>query len=119
MAMCFKGTNRMFEEEKPILGNESSPQQIATFKNTIIPQLTKLGVSKLTVNYSGSGDEGSIDDIDVQPEGIAIPRELEAQICDLTDDFLYCEHGSWGDGDGCPISVTVKWLARGVWRTVP
>jgi hypothetical protein len=41
MAMCLKGTNRMFEEEKPILGNESSPQQIATFKNTIIPSNRK------------------------------------------------------------------------------
>jgi len=97
----------MSEEEKSILDNESTPQPIATFKNTIIPKLTELGVSKLTVNYSGSGDEGSIDGIDVEPEGIAIPRELEDQICDVTDDFLYSEHGSWGDGEGCTGTVVI------------
>lgn len=29
----------MAEEEKPLPDNESTPQQIATFKNTIIPKL--------------------------------------------------------------------------------
>lgn len=90
----------MAEEEKLPLDNESTPQQIATFKKAIIPKLRELGVRKLTVNYSGSGDEGSIDGIDVEPEGLAIPNELEEQICDLADEFLYAEHGSWGDGDG-------------------
>jgi len=97
----------MAEEEKPLLDNESVPQQIATFKKTIFPKLSELGVRKLTVNYSGSGDEGSIDGIDVEPEGIAIPHELEDQICDLTDEFLYSEHGSWGDGDGCTGTVVL------------
>lgn len=70
----------MAEEEKPILDNKSTRQPIATFKNSIIPKLSELGVRKLTVNYSGSGDEGSIDGIDVEPEGIAIPHELEDQM---------------------------------------
>lgn len=90
----------MAEEEKPAFDNESSPQQIATFKKTIIPKLRALGVRKLTVNYSGSGDEGSVDGMDVEPEGLAIPEELEKQICDLADEFLYSEHGTWEDGDG-------------------
>ncbi|HEV2221823.1 MAG TPA: hypothetical protein VGR84_02365 [Candidatus Acidoferrales bacterium] len=90
----------MAEEEKPALDNESTPQQIATFKKTIIPKLRALGVRKLTVNYSGSGDEGSVDGMDVEPEGLAIPEELEKQICDLADEFLYSEHGTWEDGDG-------------------
>lgn len=90
----------MAEEEKPAFDNESSPQQIATFKKTIIPKLRALGVRKLTVNYSGSGDEGSVDGMDVEPEGLAIPEELEKQICDLADEFLYSAHGTWEDGDG-------------------
>ena len=97
----------MAEEEKPPLDNESTPQQIAIFKKTIIPKLSELGVRKLTVNYNGSGDEGSIDRIDAEPEGIAIPHELEEQIGDLTDEFLYSEHGSWGDGEGCTGTVTI------------
>lgn len=90
----------MAEEGKSPLDSESTPQQVATLKKTIIPKLNELGVRKLTVNYSGSGDEGSIDGINVEPEGLAIPNELEEQICDLADEFLYSEHGSWGDGDG-------------------
>jgi len=104
----------MAKEEKPPLDNESTPQQIATFKKTIIPRLLELGVRNLTVNYSGSGDEGSIDDIDAEPEGVAIPHELEEQIGDLTDEFLYSEHGSWGDGDGCTGTIVIDPVGRKV-----
>ena len=97
----------MPEEEKPPLDNQGTPQQIAAFKNSIIPKLTELGVTKLTVNYSGSGDEGSIDEIDVEPEGLALPHELEEQLSDLADEFLYSEHGSWGDGDGATGTIVV------------
>jgi hypothetical protein len=95
----------MPEEEKPPLDKEGTPQQIAAFKNSIIPKLTELGVTKLTVHYSGSGDEGSIDEIDVEPEGLTLPHELEEQISDLADEFLYSEHGSWGDGDGATGTI--------------
>jgi|SRR5579872_4464329 len=90
----------MAEEEKSPLDSENTPQHIATFKKSIIPRLNELGVTKLTVNYSGSGDEGSIEGFDVEPQGLAIPKELEDQICDLADQFLYSEHGGWEDGDG-------------------
>jgi hypothetical protein len=97
----------MPEEEKPPVENGGSPQQIAVFKNSIVPKLAELGVTKLTVNYSGSGDEGSIDEIDVEPEGLALPHELEEQISDLADEFLYSEHGSWGDGDGATGTIVI------------
>jgi len=97
----------MAEEEKPFLDNDGTPQQIATFKNTIIPKLTELGVTKLTVNYSGSGDEGLIDGIDVEPEGLTLPHKLKEQISDLADEFLYSEHGSWGDGDGATGTIVI------------
>jgi hypothetical protein len=97
----------MAEEEKPLPDNENTPQQIATFKNTIIPKLNELAVTKLTVNYSGSGDEGSIDRIDIEPEGLTIPNELEEQISDLADEFLYAEHGTWGDGDGGTGTIVI------------
>ena len=101
----------MPDEEKPICQNQNTPKLIATFRNIIIPTLTELGVSKLTVNYSGSGDEGSVDAIDVEPEGLAIPDELEEQISRLTDEFLYSEHGSWGDGDGATGTIVVDPVA--------
>ena len=97
----------MAEDEKPLLDDESIPQQIETFKKTIVPKLNELGVTKLTVNYSGSGDEGSIDGIDVEPEGLVIPDELEEQISNLADELLYSEHGSWGDGDGGTGTIVI------------
>ena len=90
----------MAEEEKSPLGSGSTPQHIATFKKSIIPKLNELGVTKLTVSYSGSGDEGSVEEFDVEPQGLVIPNELEEQIRDLADEFLYSEYGSWEDGDG-------------------
>ena len=88
----------MPQEEKSPLDSESTPQHIATFKKSILPRLNELGVTKLTVNYSGSGDEGSIEGFDVEPQGLVVPKELEEQICDLADQFLYSEQigrASW------------------------
>jgi hypothetical protein len=44
---------QMSKEEETILDNDRTPTQIATFKNNTIPKLNELGVTKLTVNYSG------------------------------------------------------------------
>jgi hypothetical protein len=98
-------------DEKSVSGDEATAKHVATFKKTIIPKLAALGVSKLTINYSGSGDEGSIDGIDVEPEGLALPHELEEQIGDLADELLYAEHGSWGDGDGATGTIVIDVVA--------
>ena len=97
----------MAAEEKPRADSDSIPKQISIFKTAIVPKLAELGVRKLTVTYSGSGDEGSIDAIDVEPDGLAIPSELEEQISDLADEFLYSEHSSWGDGDGATGTIVL------------
>lgn len=102
----------MAEEEKSPLDGERTPQHIATFKKSIIPKLNELGVTKLTVNYSGSGDEGSLEGLDVEPQGIIIPNELEQQICDLADELLYSEHGTWEDGDGGTGMIVIDPVAN-------
>jgi hypothetical protein len=90
-----------------MLNKEHTRLQIATFKTAVIPRSSQLGVKKLTVNYSGSGDEGYIDGIDVEPEVIAISGELEDQIQQLADEFLYSELGSGGDADGCTGRIAI------------
>lgn len=95
----------MTEGHEPLDG---TPEQIMTLKQTIMPKLAELGAAKLTISYSGSGDEGFIDNIDVEPDGIAIPPELKEQISDLADEFLYGEHGSWGDGDGATGTIVIS-----------
>lgn len=88
-------------------GKRSHVQYIAALKKTVIPKLVELGVRKLTVSYSGSGDEGAVDGMDVEPEGVVIPADLEKQISDLADEFLYSEHGTWEDGDGGTGTIVI------------
>jgi hypothetical protein len=98
----------MAEEDKSSVGNEATAKHIATFRKTIIPKLAELGVSKLTINYSGSGDEGAVDGVDAEPEGYVIPADLERQISDLADEFLYAQHGTWEDGDGGTGTIVIE-----------
>jgi hypothetical protein len=61
---------------------DNTPEQIVTLKASVIPKLAELGVRKLTVHYSGSGDEGFIDSIEFEPDGVVIPLELLAlEVC--------------------------------------
>ena len=69
--------------------------------------LLELGVTQLTVTYSGSGDEGSVDGIEIEPQGLLIPDELAEQISGLADEFLFSQHGSWGDGDGGAGTIVI------------
>jgi hypothetical protein len=84
-----------------------TPEQIVTLKTSVISKLAEFGVRKLTLHYSGSGDEGFIDSIEFEPDGVVIPPELKEQISDLAHEFLYAEHGSWGDGDGATGTVVI------------
>jgi hypothetical protein len=86
---------------------DNTPEQIVILKTSVIPKLAELDVRKLTVHYSGSGDEGFIDSIEFEPDGVVIPPELKEQISDLADEFLNAEHGSWGDGDGATGTVVI------------
>lgn len=97
----------MAEEEKSSVGNEATAKHVATFKTTIIPKLVELDASKLTINYSGSGDEGAVDGLDMEPEGVVIPADVEKQISDLAEEFLYAEHGTWEDGDGGAGTIVI------------
>lgn len=97
----------MTEEEKSPVANEATAKFIATFKRTVIPKVVQLGVSKLTINYSGSGDEGTVDGLDVEQEGAVIPADIEKHISELADEFLYAEHGTWEDGDGSTGTIVI------------
>lgn len=101
----------MAEKEKSTVQNEATAKHIATFKKTIIPKLVELGVSKLTINYSGSGDEGAVDGLAVEPEVLVIPPELETEISDLAEELLDAEHGSWEDGDGGTGTIVIDAVA--------
>src|SRR5690349_19378013 len=107
MASLGSGEGKMNQDKNPPSHTKRAAKEIAQFRNNIIPELARIGVEKLTIHYSGSGDEGLIDGIDVEPAEIGLPQELSEQINTLAEDFLYAEHGSWGDGDGATGTVVV------------
>jgi hypothetical protein len=81
---------------------------VTAIKQRVIPRLSVLGVESLTVRYSGSGDEGSIEGFEVRPSRITLPLELEKEIDALTSDLLYSKHGSWGNDEGASGTLVLN-----------
>jgi hypothetical protein len=81
---------------------------VSAIKLRVIPKLSALGIQSLTVSYSGSGDEGSIEGFEVRPSRIELPAELEAEIDELASDFLYSKHGSWGNDEGASGTLVLN-----------
>lgn len=59
------------------------------------PHLIRAGVKTATVRYSGSGDSGSWDGVEFDPE---IPKEVKAVIVSVPEIFSRWENGSWVKG---------------------
>jgi hypothetical protein len=87
--------------------DDNKPQPIVTIKEAIIPVLKELGLTKLTINNDGCVDEGRLGDIEIEPESVSLPEQLEDQLRELIDAFLYQQHGAWGDGEGATGTVVL------------
>jgi hypothetical protein len=97
----------MKEEGTRHSNTPEQPTQVGTIKETVTPKLRELGIQKLTIHYSGSGDEGSLGEIESEPEGIPLPEDLDDRLRELVEEFLYDQHGSWGDGEGATGKVVI------------
>ena len=67
--------------------------------------LRALGVAVVRVDYCGYGDEGYAEDVQVEPEGVALPDALRQQVEDWA-----CERlpAGWEVGAGSQGSVTIR-----------
>jgi hypothetical protein len=82
---------------------ETNEQKVAVFD-----ELKTLDVTHVTVEYSGSGDEGQINDVVAfkNKEEKNIPKLLNEAIQSLCWDYLEADHGGWEINDGASGTFT-------------
>ena len=66
----------------------------------LLAQLRALGVTEVTAEYEGYGDSGNVEDITLQPSGIALPSELSSQLEDFVWAFAYQQHPGFENNEG-------------------
>lgn len=66
----------------------------------LLAQLRTLGVTEVTAEYEGYGDSGNVEDITLQPSGLALPSELSSQLDDFAWAFAYQQHPGFENNDG-------------------
>jgi hypothetical protein len=97
-----------------------------TAKNAIIDAMRAEGISKIVIEYSGSGDEGGIDSIEMEraenaPEqtlrndldlfvvpdsGVRVATSLHQAAELFAENLMYGTYGSWQDNEGGSGTMT-------------
>jgi len=70
----------------------------------LLERLRSLGVTSVHAEYNGYGDEGQIEHLAFEPEGIAIPKEIEQETEDACD--ALCPDG-YENNDGGYGSISI------------
>ncbi len=97
----------MTHKDESLTEPKGQSEHALLLKNTLIPALRELGITKLTIHYDGSGDEGRLGDIELEPQERVLPSDLEDSLRDQVDALLMEQHGSWGDGEGATGTVLI------------
>lgn len=71
---------------------------MASLSKTIRDELVSAGVEKITIEYNGEGDDGSIGDLVASP--VVDISKWEDTLADFAIDFLSEQHGGWEINDG-------------------
>lgn len=66
----------------------------------LLVQLRAIGVTEVTAEYEGYGDSGNVEDITLQPSGIALPTDLSSQLDEFTWAFAYQQHPGFENNEG-------------------
>lgn len=66
----------------------------------LLAQLRTLGVTEVTAEYEGYGDSGNVEDITLQPNGVALPSELSSQLGDFAWALAYQQHPGFENNEG-------------------
>ena len=69
-------------------------------RSELLPLLRSLGIIEVTAEYEGYGDSGNIEDVTVQPAGIALPDELCTKIGDFAWSVAYHQHPGFENNEG-------------------
>lgn len=89
--------------------------ETGTAKEVILTQCAvweALGITSVVCNYSGSGDEGSISDFEIEPNTITEAQagigNWQTPIYDAFDSLTFAEVSGNHEGGGGSITVDVK-----------
>jgi hypothetical protein len=66
--------------------------------------LQEQGITEVRVRYSGSGDSGSVEEVEIEPEHACLPSAIEDWLCVMAED--YCPDG-YENNDGGYGTLTV------------
>jgi hypothetical protein len=69
-------------------------------RSELLPQLRGLGIAQVIAEYEGYGDSGNIEDVTVQPAGIALPDELCTKVGDFAWSVAYHQHPGFENNEG-------------------
>ena len=69
-------------------------------RGELLPLLRSLGIAQVTAEYEGYGDSGNIEDVTVQPAGIALPEELCTKLGDFAWSVAYHQHPGFENNEG-------------------
>ena len=69
-------------------------------RSELLPLLRSLGITEVTAEYEGYGDSGNIEDVTVQPAGIALPDELRTKLGDFAWSVAYHQHPGFENNEG-------------------
>ena len=58
------------------------------------------GIAQVTAEYEGYGDSGNIEDVTVQPAGIALPDDLCTKLGDFAWSVAYHQHPGFENNEG-------------------
>lgn len=75
---------------------------LTTDKIEILKELHKLGVTHVEISYSGSGDDGMLEDIEAfkNRKKIAMPEEVSEKVEEFAYDALNHHFGGWEINEG-------------------
>lgn len=69
-------------------------------------ELAALGFTKVTITYAGSGDQGFIEDVIIEPE-IASSRTMERKLRELALPLLEEHYGGWENETGASGEIVI------------
>ena len=88
--------------------------EIKAARAALLSQLRALGVKEVTAEYEGYGDSGNVEDITLQPNGIALLPELSSKLEDFAWSFSYDQHPGFENNEGGYGTLTWDILADSI-----
>lgn len=76
------------------------PDHIIEDRNACAAALAAAGFTSVTLSFSGCGDEGHLDDISTEPDGITLTNDMHTMLNDFGEAYMEASGINWYDSEG-------------------